>query len=280
MEGQGSSSRVPRASSQTELGLMKQKEGEEPKTSGSAGKDKEDEIVALGEQKPEGSDKQEDKASASAGGDEGKKILEVDPRRPGDSTQEKTVARDLEQPPANRGTRALPGLLGNDLKSISKLFNVTAATVGLGLLLAFLGITMVPNKSLLHSALTSTCRVTPDDIARLYAVVGVGLAIAITQYLASLLGASEKEETEEPPVAAAAPVMRRVFVFIAAVSQLGLTVCFFWSLMLAVSLRMGKAHCWPQGTMAAMLTGMAISSMLSVYMVYIGIACVFGANTN
>ncbi|XP_037442940.1 uncharacterized protein LOC119311401 [Triticum dicoccoides] len=280
MEGQGSSSRVPRASSQTELGLMKQKEGEEPKTSGSAGKDKEDEIVALGEQKPEGSHKQEDKASASTGGDEGKKILEVDPRRPGDSTQEKTVARDLEQPPANRGTRALPGLLGNDLKSISKLFNVTAATVGLGLLLAFLGITMVPNKSLLHSASTSTCRVTPDDIARLYAVVGVGLAIAITQYLASLLGASEKEETAEPPVAAAAPVMRRVFVFIAAVSQLGLTVCFFWSLMLAVSLRMGKAHCWPQGTMAAMLTGMAISSMLSVYMVYIGIACVFGANTN
>ncbi|XP_048557755.1 uncharacterized protein LOC125538512 [Triticum urartu] len=168
--------------------------------------------------------------------------------------------------------RALPGLLGNDLKSISQLFNVTAATVGLGLLpFAFLGITMVPNKSLLHSASTSTCRVTPHDIARLYAVVGMGLAIAITQYLASLLGASEKEETAE---------LRRVIVFIAAVSQLGLTVCFFWSLMLAVSLRMGKAHCWPQGTMAAMLTGMAISSVLSVYMLYIGIACVFGANTN
>ncbi|KAE8794832.1 hypothetical protein D1007_30386 [Hordeum vulgare] len=85
-------------------------------------------------------------------------------------------------------------------------------------------------------------------------------------------------ETDSKHITVAALVMRRVLVFVAAVSQLGLTVCFFSSLMLAVSLRMGKVHCWPQGTMAAMLTGMVISSVLSMYMVYIAIAiaCVFG----
>uniref|UniRef100_M8BBU9 Serine/threonine protein phosphatase 2A regulatory subunit n=1 Tax=Aegilops tauschii TaxID=37682 RepID=M8BBU9_AEGTA len=98
----------------------------------------------------------------------------------------------------------------------------------------------------------------------------LGLAIAITKFLSSLLGASEKEK--EPPVPAS--VMCHILVLVAALSKLGLTVCFFWSLMIVVTLRTGKV----QGTIGAMLTGMSISSVLSMYMVYIGIGYVLATN--
>ncbi|XBI49789.1 uncharacterized protein LOC119324655 isoform X2 [Triticum dicoccoides] len=166
--------------------------------------------------------------------------------------QETAVVQDPQHPTVGGETHALPGLMGNDLKSTSQIFSVVAATVGVGLLLAFLGLAVTPTASLMHSASMSSCSATTDDVARLYARVGVGLAIAVTQFLASLVGASGKEETAEPRV----PVMRRVCVFVAALSQLGLTVSVSWSLILAVSPRLGQMRCWPQVTRDLLLTGL------------------------
>jgi hypothetical protein len=105
-------------------------------------------------------------------------------------------------------------------------------------------------------------------------VVSIGLCITIIEFITSLLGGGKKEadvDAAEPHV----PVMRRVCVFIAAISQIGLTLCVLWSLFLALSLRMGKIICWKQPFTGMLYSGVSIVSGVSLYVVYIGYVCVF-----
>jgi hypothetical protein len=163
---------------------------------------------------------------------------------------------------------------GHDLKSISKILNAIAGTLGFALLISFLGLTVVPSSSsIMYRPLKTSCRAPTDYGERLYEVVCVGLCIAIIEFIASLLGGGKKEtdaDAAEPHV----PVMRRVCVFIAAVSHVGLTICLLWSLVLALSLRMGKTTCWKPAFSGMLFTGFTIISGLSSYVVYIGVGCV------